>query len=468
MSEIEFNKQLKATETPIEGLVVYDLPVFGDNRGWFKENWQREKMIAAGLPDFCPVQNNISTSKRGATRGIHAEPWDKYISIGIGQVFAYWVDIREGSNTYGKVHFTELDPSKAVFVPAGVANGFQTLEDGTVYSYLVNDHWSAEAKYANVSLFDESLAIPYPIPLSEAEVSEKDKAHPHLQDVTPLAPKKTLIVGANGQLGRAFQAIFPTAECVDRDTLDISSPDVFTARRWRDYGVILNAAAYTAVDLAETPEGRRDAWQANALAVANLSKIANENGITLVHVSSDYVFDGTATEHTEEEPFTPLSVYGQSKAAGDIAASLAPRHYIARTSWVIGDGNNFVRTMASLAERDIKPSVVDDQVGRLTFTADLAAGVKHLIDTGAPYGTYNISNDGQPASWATIAKEVYERSGKASDDVTPVTTAEYYAGKEGIAPRPLQSTLALDKIRATGFMSRDWRDALREYLAQKP
>lgn len=466
MSEIEFSKQLKAAETPIEGLVVYDLPVFGDNRGWFKENWQREKMLAVGLPDFGPVQNNISTSKRGATRGIHAEPWDKYISIGIGRVFAYWVDIRKGSTTYGKVHFTELDPSKAVFVPAGVANGFQTLEDGTVYSYLVNDHWSAEAKYANVSLFDETLGIPYPITLSDAEISDKDKAHPHLKDVTPLAPKKTLIVGANGQLGRAFQAIFPSAECIDRDTLDISSTDIVTARRWRDYGVILNAAAYTAVDIAETPEGRRDAWQANATAVANLANIANENNITLVHVSSDYVFDGTVVEHNEDEPFSPLSVYGQSKAAGDIAASLATRHYIARTSWVIGDGNNFVRTMASLAERGVKPSVVSDQIGRLTFTTDLAAGIKHLLDTSAPFGTYNISNDGESASWADIAKTIYEQSGASRDDVTSVTTEQYYQGKEGIAPRPLQSTLNLDKIKGTGFVPRDWEVALREYLQQ--
>lgn len=89
---------------------------------------------------------------------------------------------------------------------------------------------------------------------------------------------------------------------------------------------------------------RQNAWAANATAVANLARVATACGITLVHVSSDYVFDGTVTEHGEDEPFTPLSVYGESKAAGDIAASTAPRHYIARTSWVIGDGNNFVRT----------------------------------------------------------------------------------------------------------------------------
>lgn len=462
--EIEFNKELKAYETPIEGLVVYDLAVFGDNRGWFKENWQREKLTAIGLPDFSPIQNNISVSKRGSTRGIHAEPWDKYISLATGKVFAYWVDIRDGSSTYGKVHYTELDPSKAVYVPAGVANGFQTLEDGTAYSYLVNDHWSATAKYANVSLFDETLNIPYPIPLTEAEVSDKDKQHPKLIDVTPLPPKKTLIIGAGGQLGRALQKVFPGAEAVDRDTFDMSSPDVLTARRWRDYGTILNAAAYTAVDLAETDEGRRDAWLANATALANLVKIANENGITLVHVSSDYVFDGTQDNHLETEQLAPLGVYAQSKAAGDLVVSTTPKHYILRTSWVIGDGKNFVLTMKSLAERDVKPSVVSDQIGRLTFTQDLAGSIKHLLDTDAPFGTYNVSNEGEAASWADIAKEVYELSGKSRDDVTPVTTEEYYAGKEGIAPRPLQSTLNLDKIKSTGFAPREWKTALREYL----
>lgn len=464
-SEIEFNKQLKTYETPIEGLVVYDLAVFGDSRGWFKENWQKEKMTAIGLPDFGPVQNNFSfNDKRGVARGIHAEPWDKFVSLGSGRIFGFWVDIREGSSTYGE-HFTiEMDPSKAIFVPRGVANGYQTLEDNTVYSYLVNDHWSADAQYSFVSMFDESIGIDWPIPLDECEVSDKDKNHPNLVDATPIRPKKTLIVGANGQLGRAFQALYPDAECVDRDSLDISSPDIFTARRWRDYGVILNAAAYTAVDLAETEEGRRDAWHANATAVANLAKIANEYGITLVHVSSDYVFDGTAREHTEEEAFAPLGVYGQSKAAGDIAAATAPHHYIARTSWVIGEGKNFVKTMEMLAEKDIKPSVVSDQIGRLTFTADLAAGIKHLLDTSAPFGTYNISNDGEPASWADIASEVYALSGKSRDNVTPVTTAEYYTDKEGIAPRPLQSTLSLEKIKATGFTPREWKAALTEYL----
>lgn len=468
MSELQFSKELKAHKTPIDDLVVYDLPVHGDDRGWFKENWQREKMLDAGLLDFGPVQNNVSfNAQAGVTRGLHAEPWDKFVSIGHGRIFGAWCDLREGSPTYGKVYTHELDPSHAIFVPRGVANGFQALEDNTVYMYLVNDHWAPDADYAFVNVADPALDIKWPIPLDQAELSTKDKAHPQLKDVVPLKPKKVLITGAYGQLGRAFQELYPDADCVDRDTLDISDRvAVEGARRWRDYGLILNAAAYTAVDLAETPEGRRDSWAANATAVANLARIATEYGITLVHVSSDYVFDGTQDNHSEDEPFTPLSVYGQSKAAGDIAVATAPRHYIARTTWLIGKGNNFVRTMKSLAEKGVKPSVVGDQVGRLTFTETLAAGIKHLIDHKAPYGTYNLTNDGESASWADIAKLVYKAAGKSPDDVTPVTTQEYYTGKEGIAPRPLKSTMDLSKLKSTGFTPVDWHEQLRIYLEE--
>lgn len=465
-ADTPFEKPLVAHATPIDGLTIYDLPVHGDARGWFKENWQREKMLAIGLPDFGPVQNNISTSKRGATRGIHAEPWDKYISIGVGSVFAYWVDIRQDSKTFGNVYYSELNPSNAVYVPAGVANGFQTLVDNTVYTYLVNDHWSAEATYANVSLFDETLHIPFPIPLSEAEVSDKDKKHPLLADVTPLAPKKILIVGASGQLGTALQTIFPHAECCDRKALDITSPDIIHARRWRDYHTIINAAAYTAVDQAETTEGRRDCWRVNATAVANLSKIATDHHITLVHISSDYVFDGTTATHTEEEPFTPLNVYGQSKAAGDIAASLTPKHYIIRTSWVIGSGNNFIRTMVNLAQQGIKPRVVSDQIGRITFTTTIAEGIKHILSVKAPYGTYNLTNEGESVSWARIAQLVYVAQGKPETDVTAVRTEAYYAGKDHIVPRPLQSTLSLKKIEHTGFMPATWQTELNAYLKE--
>ncbi|HJM04514.1 MAG TPA: bifunctional dTDP-4-dehydrorhamnose 3,5-epimerase family protein/NAD(P)-dependent oxidoreductase [Candidatus Saccharimonadaceae bacterium] len=468
MSDSLFSKDLAVETTNIPGLLVITLPVHGDNRGWFKENWQREKMVAAGLPDFGPIQNNMSyNEKKGVTRGIHAEPWDKYVSVGTGRIFGAWVDLREG-DSFGQTFTVEVDPSKAVFVPRGVGNAFQVLEDNTLYSYLVNDHWSADNKdYAFLNLADKTVAIDWPISLDQAELSEKDKVAAPLADVTPIKPKKVLIIGAYGQLGKALTTEFPDAELVDRDTFDMSDPSVLTAREWRQYGLILNAAAYTAVDLAETDEGRKDAWKSNATALSYLARISNEYGVTVVHISSDYVFDGTQEAHTEDEPFNPLSVYGQTKAAGDIAISAATKHYIFRTSWVIGDGKNFVLTMKSLAEKGVKPAVVDDQVGRLTFTKDLAAGIKHIVSTQAPYGTYNLTNDGEPVSWAAVAKIVYESVGKSTDDVIGISTEKYYEGKGGIAPRPLQSTLNIDKIQRAGFAPRRWDTALREYLEQQ-
>lgn len=465
----EFGKSLSPTTTPIPGLVVWDLPVHGDSRGWFKENWQREKMTAAGLPDFGPVQNNISFNDAvGTTRGIHAEPWDKWVSVATGRIFGAWVDLREGP-TFGAVFTTEIDPSRAIFVPRGVGNSYQTLERDTAYVYLVNDHWSPTASYTFLNLADETAAIDWPIPLDDVEISEKDLAHPRLADVTPMAPRKTLVVGAAGQLGRALRAELGDEahiEYATRAEIDLTAPDVATARRWRDYGTIVNAAAYTAVDRAETPEGRRDAWASNVTAVATLARIADEHGITLVHVSSDYVFDGTSeTPYEENSPIAPLGVYGQTKAAADAVVSSTARHYILRTSWVVGDGGNFVRTMASLAERGIDPRVVGDQVGRLTFTDDLARGIRHLLESEAPFGVYNLTGAGEAVSWAEIARRVFELTGNDPDRVTPVSTEEYFATAAGpIAPRPRRSVLALGKIESTGFRPQDAAVRLAEYV----
>src|SRR5205814_36726 len=161
-----------------------------------------------------------------------------------------------------------------------------------------------------------------------------------------------LILGAQGQLGTALRNRFPAAIATDRDQLDIADWESVKKYDWSTVDVILNAAAFTNVDGAETPEGREAAWKINATAVGYLAKVAAEHDITLVHISSEYVFDGTKTPHTEDEAFTPLGVYAQTKAAGDIAAATALKHYIVRTSWVIGEGKNFVRTMISLAEKN--------------------------------------------------------------------------------------------------------------------
>src|SRR5699024_2545532 len=200
----DFGKPLAATETAIPGLVLFDLSVHGDDRGWFKENWQREKMTALGLPDFGPVQQNISFNTRaGTTRGIHAEPWDKWVSVASGRVFGAWVDLREGPD-FGAVATAELDSSRAVFVPRGVGNAFQTLVPETSYTYVDNDHWSREAKYVFFIFADETADIDRPIPLTHAVLSAADVTHPRMDQVRPVRARKHLVLGADGQLGRSL------------------------------------------------------------------------------------------------------------------------------------------------------------------------------------------------------------------------------------------------------------------------
>ena len=467
---VHFSKHLAAQPTTIPGLTLFDLPVHGDKRGWFKENWQRQKMTELGLPDFGPVQNNISfNASRGTTRGIHAEPWDKYISVATGSVFGAWVDLRQGTS-FGRVFTAVIDPSTAVYVPRGVGNAFQSLEDNTAYTYLVNDHWSAEAQaeYTFLNLADSTAAVDWPIPLEEAELSDKDRAHPPLAEVVPMAPTTTLVLGATGQLGRELSrqlADRPGVEFLGRDRFDLADPASVERIDWRRVGTVVNAAAYTAVDVAETEDGGQAAWAANAEGVARLAQACAEHQVTLIHVSTDYVFDGTKdSAYDESDPLRPVNAYGTSKAAGDLAVGVVPRHYLLRTSWVIGEGKNFVRTMQQLAERGIAPSVVSDQVGRLTFTRDLADAIVHLRNGDAPYGTYNVTSGGEPGSWAEVARRVYVHAGRSPQDVTEVTTQEYFAGKS-VARRPLNSVLDLTKLEATGFTPRDQWEALGEYLA---
>lgn len=192
MSDNFFEKALAGrTIDAIPGMIEFDIPVHGDNRGWFKENFQKEKMLPLGFPESFfkenKLQNNVSLSRKGVLRGLHAEPWDKYISVADnGRVLGSWVDLREGAS-FGHVYQTVIDASKGIYVPRGVANGFQVLSDIVSYSYLVNDYWALDLKpkYAFVNYADPALGIEWD-DVENAEVSEADKNHPLLKDVVPL------------------------------------------------------------------------------------------------------------------------------------------------------------------------------------------------------------------------------------------------------------------------------------------
>jgi dTDP-4-dehydrorhamnose reductase len=276
---------------------------------------------------------------------------------------------------------------------------------------------------------------------------------------------RVLVLGAGGQVGRALVAALPDATALRHLDLDIADAANATID-WAAYDTVVNAAAFTDVDGAETVEGRAGAWLANAAGPAALAAICHRSGATLVHLSTEYVFDGrSAQPYPEDAPVAPLSVYGASKAAGDLAVQTLERHYLVRPSWVVGDGHNFVRTMLRLAEKGVEPSVVADQIGRPTFATDLASAIVHLVASGAPYGTYHVTGGGEPASWAEVARATFALAGHGDLRVTDTTTAEYFADKPHAAQRPLNSVLDLSRAAAAGVELPDWRERLAEYLS---
>lgn len=183
----------RSQTTDIPGLLIFTIDFPTDERGYYQENLHKEKLVSSGLPDdFTVVQTNISYNKvRGVTRGMHAEPWNKYLSIVTGKVFVAYVDLREGPS-FGKTYSTEIDNTKAIYLPEGVANSFQSLEDDTYYIYSVDEHWYAEAydKYCFVNLADPTINIKWPIPLEDAILNDRDRNHPYLKDAKKFEGRK--------------------------------------------------------------------------------------------------------------------------------------------------------------------------------------------------------------------------------------------------------------------------------------
>ena len=184
--------QITGSTTKIPGLLIFNVTDVADDRGYYQEKFQKEKLIEAGLPpDFNVVQNSLSYNKEaGVIRGFHAEPWNKYISVVTGKVFAAYVDLRRGEG-FGKVITVEIDKNTTVYLPEGVANSFQTLVPETYYLYSVDDYWSNDSydKYLFVNLNDPEVNVSWPISLDKAIMSERDRNHPMLKDISPMEIK---------------------------------------------------------------------------------------------------------------------------------------------------------------------------------------------------------------------------------------------------------------------------------------
>ena len=287
--------------------------------------------------------------------------------------------------------------------------------------------------------------------------------------------KKILVTGCNGQLGRAIRKEYAASdvEFINTDvvegegvvSLDITDVDaVLKLVRAEKPDVIINCAAHTNVDKCE--EQWDLAYKINAIGPRNLSIAATEADAKMIHVSTDYVFEGNGTRpYTEFDAPHPVSAYGKTKLEGEnFVKEFAKKHFILRTAWLYGDGKNFVKTMLALAENHDELNVVCDQVGTPTSAVELAKMI-HYLESTENYGTFHATCEGD-TNWADFAEAIFKRAGK-NVKVNHVTSKQYKEMNPASANRPAYSILEDYMIKLTSdFVMADWQDALDVYMKE--
>lgn len=287
--------------------------------------------------------------------------------------------------------------------------------------------------------------------------------------------KKILVTGCNGQLGRAIRKEYAASdvEFINTDvvegegvvSLDITDVDaVLKLVRAEKPDVIINCAAHTNVDKCE--EQWDLAYKINAIGPRNLSIAATEADAKMIHVSTDYVFEGNGTRpYTEFDAPNPVSAYGKIKLEGEnFVKEFAKKHFILRTAWLYGDGKNFVKTMLALAENHDELNVVCDQVGTPTSAVELAKMI-HYLEGTENYGTFHATCEGD-TNWADFAEAIFKRAGK-NVKVNHVTSKQYKEMNPASANRPAYSILENYMIKLTSdFVMADWQDALDVYMKE--
>lgn len=280
---------------------------------------------------------------------------------------------------------------------------------------------------------------------------------------------KILITGANGMLAKAVRKRFEEHELILTDVTNFEKLDITNSEEVNKFvaevkpDVIINCAAYTAVDKAESDEDL--ARKINSDGPRNLAAAASKNNCKLVHISTDYVFGGELSLdeiYKEDDQKAPETAYGRTKLAGEEAIKEnAKEFYIFRTAWLYGDGNNFVRTMLKLGKEREKVSVVYDQHGSPTYAVDLADIIYQALEKNIPYGIYHTTNLGF-TTWYDFTKKIYSLAG-VDCKVNPVTSAEFVKP----AKRPANSMLSKEKILDAGVEIPSWEDALERYLKEE-
>lgn len=475
---------MKIIETELKDCYILEPDKFGDDRGYFSPYFIQKNLDDLGFTRV--VQANRSKSAKGVVRGLHFQKdpkcQAKIVEVIAGSAYDVVVDIRIDSPTYGKYTIVKLtdENNRQLYVPRGFAHGFVSLEDDTIFQYLIDNDYAPKQE-GGILWNDPDLNIPWKTIFKENNIenpllSNKDLIHPRLKDnkvVFRRTPYKYLITGFNGQLGYDIKRELindgikeEDILAVDKNEMDITNREtVMNVVKSFKPDVIFHCAAWTAVDKAEDME--EIVKKVNITGTKNLTDASIEVDAKIVYMSTDYVFDGTKDGiYTEEDVINPKSVYGNTKYLGEEEVKRNNKHFIIRTSWVFGiNGNNFLKTMLKLSETNKELNIVNDQIGSPTYTVDLA---KLLINMSFSenYGIYNATNEGY-TSWADFAEYIFKINNK-DIKINHVSTEEYLniTGTKQ-AYRPRNSKLSKEKLQEAGFdLLPSWQDATERYCKE--
>ena len=475
---------MKKIETELKDCYILEPDRFGDDRGYFSPYFIQKNLDELGFKGV--FQANRSKSAKGVVRGLHFQKdpkcQAKIVEVIKGSAYDVVVDIRIDSPTYGKYIVVKLtdENNRQLYVPRGFAHGFVSLEDDTIFQYLIDNDYAPKQE-GGILWNDPDINIPWDKIFEENDIkepllSDKDLIHPCLKDnkvIFKRNPYKYLITGINGQLGYDIkrELVNDGVEeenilAVDKNEMDITDREaVMNIVKSFNPDVIFHCAAWTAVDKAEDMEDI--VREVNVIGTKNLTDASIEIGAKIIYASTDYIFDGTKNGiYTEEDIVNPKSIYGKTKYLGEEEIKRNPKHFITRISWVFGiNGNNFIKTMLKLSDKLNELNVVADQIGSPTYTVDLAKLLVHMAHT-EKYGTYNATNEGY-TSWADFAEYIFEINNK-NVKVNHVSTEKYLeiTGTKQ-AYRPRNSKLSKEKLQEAGFeLLPTWQDATKRYCKE--
>ena len=475
---------MKKIETELQDCYIIEPDRFGDARGYFSPYFIDKNIEALGFKKV--VQASRSKSGKGVIRGLHFQKnpksQAKIVEVIKGSAIDVVVDMRIDSSSYGKHIAVKLtaENNRQLFVPRGFAHGFLSLEDDTIFQYLMDNDYTPKME-GGILWNDPDLGIDWDKMLKENGIekpilSDKDVVHPFLKDskvVFKRKQEKYLITGIHGQLGYDIKRElikngidYKNILALGNDEMDITdSETVMKIVTEFHPDVIFHCAAWTAVDKAENMED--ETYQVNVIGTKNVVEAAKAVDANIVYLSTDYVFDGKKEGVYEPEDSTcPLNVYGKTKYQGEEEVKKYEKHFIVRTSWLFGmNGNNFIKTMLKLSETHEELNVVNDQIGSPTYTVDLAHLLVELAQTDL-YGTYHGTNE-EFCSWAELAEFVFEITNKKVK-VNKVSTEEYLAiTNASQALRPKNSKLDKTKLEEIGLGKLPtWKNAVERFCIE--